>query len=112
MQSSQAEITQQSQQKYLVSGAVNFSTVPDLMNQVNAIFPKLSAAESSSLVIDFSQITECNSAALAWMLESVEKARLKNIELKFDNLPTALLSMAKAYGVVEEINGLSVSVGQ
>ena len=108
MQSNQAEITQQSEQKYLVAGIVNFSTVPDLMNRVNAIFASLSAAESTNLIIDFSQITECNSAALAWMLESVEKASLKNIVLKFENLPATLLSIAKAYGVEEEIKRLVI----
>ena len=108
MQSNQAAITQQSQQKYLVSGVVNFATVPDLMNQLNAIFPTVSAAENASFIIDFSQITECNSAALALILESVEKARLKKLELRFENLPTTLLSIAKAYGVEEEIKRLAI----
>ena len=108
MQSSQVEITQQSQQKYLISGCLNFSTVPDLMNQVNVILPSLSAKENSSLIFDFSEITECNSAALAWMLESVERARLKDLALQFENLPATLLTIAKAYGVEEEIKNLTI----
>lgn len=108
MQTSQAVITQQSQQKYLLSGGLNFSTVPDLMNQVNALLPASPTAEQSDLVFDFSQVTECNSAALALILESVEKARLKNITLQFVGLPATLLSIAKAYGVEEEIKRLTI----
>ena len=110
MQSSQAEITQQSQQKYIVSGIVNFSTVPDLLNQANTMFSSLSATENKSMIIDFSKVTECNSAALAWVLELVKSARLKNIEVQFENLPTTLQTIAKAYGVEEEINRLMVKV--
>lgn len=110
VQSSQAEITQQSQQKYLVSGTVNFSTVPDLLTQANTMFSTLPATENKSIVIDFSQVTECNSAALAWMLELVKSSRLKNLEVQFENLPTTLQTIAKAYGVEEEINRLMVKV--
>ncbi len=106
VQSGQAEITKQSEQKYIVSGTVNFSTVPDLLNQANTMFSTLPATENKSIVIDFSKVTECNSAALAWVLELVKSARLKNLELQFENLPTTLQTIAKAYGVEEEINRL------
>jgi len=112
VQTSQVEITQQSQQRYRLSGSLNFSTVPDLMKRMKALFPALSAAGNSKLVIDFSQITQCNSAALAWMLASVEQARLKNITLHFENLPMTLLIIAKAYGVEDEIKHLTVNPGQ
>jgi len=44
VQTSQVEITQQSQQRYRLSGSLNFSTVPDLMKRMKALFPALSAA--------------------------------------------------------------------
>ncbi|MDT8283486.1 MAG: STAS domain-containing protein [Gammaproteobacteria bacterium] len=106
MQSSQAEITQQSQQKYIVSGNVDFSTAPDLLRQADTLFSTLSATENKSIVIDFSKVTECNSAALAWVLELVKSSRLKNLEVQFENLPTNLQTIAKAYGVEQEINRL------
>ncbi len=115
MQLSQAEITQQSPQKYLISGTVDFSTVPYLMQRVQGFFTahkksatKQSAVEknAATITIDLSQITDCNSAGLALLLEMVKHARLNNIELHFENLPGTLLTIAKAYGVESEIRDI------
>ena len=103
MQRSQAEITQQNPQQYLISGAVDFSTVPDLLRQSQAFF---AASENGPVSIDLSQVEDCNSAALALMLEIVKSARQKNIEASFENLPATLLTIAKAYGVENEIREL------
>ena len=103
MQKSQAEVTQQNQQKYLVSGAVDFSTVPDLLRQVSGFISGSHPADGAPVVIDLSQVNECNSAALAWMLEIVRLARLKDIALYFENLPATVSTIAKAYGVEKEI---------
>jgi len=106
VQLTRAEITQQNKQKYLISGTVDFSTVPDLMQRATDFFKstKLSAAEK--VVIDMSQITDCNSAGLALMLEIIKNARANNIELHFENLPDNLLRIAKAYGIEIEIREL------
>lgn len=106
MQSSQAEITQQSQQKYLISGAVDFSTAPGLMKQASGYFRSYRQSESLAVEVDLSKITSCNSAALALMLEMAKQAQSKSIELHFKNLPKALLTIAKAYGVESEIRDI------
>ena len=109
MQLNQAEIIQQSQQKYLISGAVDFSTVPGLMQQVSAFFKsfKKSAAANANaktgITMDLSKITVCNSAGLALILEMIRQADKDNIKLHFENWPVALLTIAKAYGVDDEI---------
>lgn len=103
MQKSQAEITQQNQQQYLISGSVDFSTVPDLLRQASVFISACNQAENKSISIDLSQVTECNSAALALMLELVKSAQQKNIELYFENLPATVSTIAKAYGVENEI---------
>jgi len=103
MHKSQAEITQQNQQQYLISGAVDFSTVPDLLRQASGFISACNPAENKSISIDLSQVTECNSAALALMLELVKSAQQKNIELFFKNLPATVSTIAKAYGVENEI---------
>ena len=108
MQLSQAEITQQNQQKYLISGVVDFSTVPDLIKKVSVYLQAYKQSEQAAKIeIDLSKITSCNSAALALMLEMVRQACLKNITLLFKNLPEALLTIAKAYGVESEIRDIS-----
>ena len=111
MQLSQAEITQQSKQKYLISGTVDFSTVPDLMQTAKGFLTSAgnavtAQAAAESVSIDLSKITDCNSAGLALMLEMVKQARSNNIELHFENLPDTLLTIAKAYGVENEIRDI------
>ena len=111
MQLSQAKITQQSKQKYLISGTVDFTTVPDLMQTAKQLLTSagntvMAQTEAESVSIDLSKITDCNSAGLALMLEMVKQARSNNIELHFENLPDTLLTIAKAYGVENEIRDI------
>ena len=106
MQLSQAEITQHNQEKYIISGVVDFSTVPDLMRRAAEIFKTYKQSKSAKIDIDLSQITLSNSAGLALMLEMVKSARSKNIELHFENLPETLLTIAKAYGVESVIRDI------
>lgn len=106
MQSSQAEITQQNSQQYLVSGVVDFSTAPDLLRRSLVLFSEAMNLENRQLTIDLSSVKECNSAALALILEMAKSARQKNIEAHFENLPASLLTIAKAYGVENEIREL------
>ena len=113
VQLNQAEFTQQSQQKYLISGTVDFSTVPGLMQQVSVFFKSYkksapananaNANKETGITMDLSKITVCNSAGLAMILEMVRLAGNHNIELHFINWPVTLLTIAKAYGVDDEI---------
>ena len=113
VQLNQAKFTQQNRQEYFISGEVDFSTVPDLMQQVSAFFKSYkksapananaNANAETGITIDLSKITVCNSAGLAMILEMVSQARNHNIELHIRNLPVSLLTIAKAYGVDDEI---------
>ena len=106
MHLSQAEITQQDQKKYSITGAVDFSTVPDLMRKVADIYKSHKPSSHSEIEVDLSKVTECNSAGLALILEMAKDARTNNITLHFDNLPESLLTIARAYGVENEIREL------
>ena len=112
VQLNQAEViqqNQQNQQNYLISGVVDFSTVPDLMQRISDLFKSYiksapaSANAETGITMDLSKITVCNSAGLAMILEMVRLARNHNIELHFRNWPVTLLTIAKAYGVDDEI---------
>lgn len=107
MQLSQADITQQNKQQYLLSGTVDFSTVPNLMRQASGIIAGVASSDNKPISIDLSQVDGCNSAALALMLEIVKSAQQRKVELHFKNLPAALLTIAKAYGVENEIREIS-----
>ena len=107
MQLSQAEIIQQNQQEYFISGTVDFSTAPDLVQRLLSFFKTSNRNQvKSTVTVDLSQLTSCNSAGLAMMLEMVKDARIYNMECLFDNLPDTLRTIAKAYGVENEIRDI------
>mgnify|MGYP001828988576 FL=1 len=119
MQSNQPEqdksdIVQQDHHRYQVTGTLDFSTVPALMRRavsilkghINTGHKNTGAGKASAVEFDPDQVADCNSAALALMLEMARDARSKNIELHFDNLPASLLTIAKAYGVESEIRDI------
>jgi len=93
--------------KYRIEGAVDFSTVPDLQQQLSLFLvahqQDTGFAGKQPLVFDFSKTSSCNSAALALILEAVKQAKQAKLNLQFDNLPEALLLIAKAYGIDIEI---------
>jgi phospholipid transport system transporter-binding protein len=102
---SQAEIIQQNQQQYSISGAVDFNTAPDLVQRALNYFKANTG--NNKIRVDLSKITKCNSAGLALMFEMTKHARTKNIDLHFENLPETLLTIAKAYGVEAEVKNIS-----
>lgn len=107
MQSSQAEIIQQSQNEYLLSGVIDFSTASKLVQQSLSFFKSKKHSDAgAAITIDLSKVSSCNSAGIALMLEMVKNAQINNIELRFENLPDSLLTMAKSYGVEDEIRDI------
>ena len=99
MQQAQAEINQLNKQQYSISGIVDLTTVPDLMQQATVFFK----SADKKINIDLSQVTSSNSAALALMLEMLKQAHENQIELHFEYLPDTMLTIAKAYGIDGEI---------
>jgi phospholipid transport system transporter-binding protein len=51
--------------------------------------------------VDFRQVTDIDSSAVALALEWLRQARRNNTELRLVNLPAAMLNLAKLYGVSE-----------
>lgn len=107
MQLSQADIVQQNQREYIISGAVDFSTAPDLVKRLLNFFKSYERGQlESTITVDLSQLTDCNSAGLAMMLEMVKDAKVYGIECYFDNLPDSLRIIAKVYGIENEIRDI------
>lgn len=104
-----SEIVQQDNNRYQITGTVDFVTVPALMQRALLIFKthrNSGTGKASDLKFDLAEISDCNSAALALMLELSKDAQSHNIQLHFDNLPASLLTIAKAYGVESEIRDI------
>ncbi len=111
MQSTQVEITQQENKSYLISGVVDFSTVPEIMRHMEKVFKSNESrakpvSVAQDMIIDMSQVAECNSAGLTLMIEIAKNARTCNITVHFKNIPVALQAIAKAYGVENEVRNM------
>lgn len=79
----------------VLEGAVTLATAPDL---VGAVEDQL---RQGARVVDFRQVTDIDSSAVALALEWLRQARRNNAELRLVNLPAAMLNLAKLYGVSE-----------
>ena len=86
---------------FVISGILDFESVPELMIKVEKSLDKQPIAN-----ISFFNISSCNSAGLALILEIVRLMQGKKIQ--FTNIPEQMLAMANAYGVSEELNRLGL----
>jgi ABC-type transporter Mla MlaB component len=104
---SQADIVQQNQREYIISGSVDFSTAPDLVKRLLIFFKSYDRGQlEPTVTVDLLQLTACNSAGLAMMLEMAKDARIYGLECYFDNLPDTLRTIAKVYGIENEIRDI------
>jgi len=89
-------ITQQENQWH-VSGDV-------LMDNANAILSQSNAFEmTGDLEVDFSAVTDIDTAALSLVMEWQRRALASNCKISFANLPENLNSLAALYGVADFI---------
>jgi phospholipid transport system transporter-binding protein len=79
----------------ILEGAVTLGTVPNLVDAVE------DHLRQGARVVDFRQVTDIDSSAIALALEWLRQARRNNIELRLIHLPTAMLNLAELYGVSE-----------
>ncbi|MGB5520452.1 MAG: STAS domain-containing protein [Gammaproteobacteria bacterium] len=84
--------------RFLVSGALVFDTVPELMKQAQRLF-----ATVDRVVVDFSGVQHCNSSGLAVILEMARLMRRQNKTICFQSLPQQIHTFARAYSVDEEL---------
>lgn len=89
-------ITQQANQWH-VSGDLLMESVSTLLSQSAAL------AMPAELVVDFSAVTDADTAALSLILEWQRRALESNCKVMFANLPDNLMSLAALYGVTEFI---------
>ena len=97
MQTPQAKIVQESN-KWLVSGAI-------LVDNANTILLESEALNfnQQSHQVDFSNVTEVDTAAISLMMEWQRRALKANSKVTFANLPVNLSSLAELYGVADFI---------
>ena len=84
--------------RVVIEGAVSSATAAMLLEQLSA------ASRDGTQQIDFAEVTRCDSAAIALMLELRRQSVGKNQELRFLNLPDSLIKLAALYSVSEMIS--------
>lgn len=71
-----------------------------LMDNANAVLVESNALEiTDDLQIDFSAVTDVDTAALSLLIEWQRRALTANKKVIFTQLPESLLSLATLYGV-------------
>lgn len=76
---------------FILSGALNFQTVPMVWQQGLDLFN-----EAPSLVLDLQQVSRSDSAGLALLIEWMRFARQQNKPISYINMPTQMLAIARA----------------
>ena len=85
----------------ILEGAVTLDTVPGLIGAAEEHLRK------GARVVDFRNVTEVDSAAVALAIEWLRKASESGTGLRLANLPAAMQNLAKLYGVSELLQSAS-----
>ena len=81
--------------RLLLQGPVTIGTVSALLAQVRTLLAPGAA------VLDFAQVSEVDSAAVALALECLREARKRKLPLSLANMPEAMQHLAELYAVSE-----------
>lgn len=82
-----------SQQTLKLSGALTMQTVAARLAEGRA------QAAAADLLVDFSEVTDSDSAALAMLFDWMRVAVASGRSLRVSGLPPGLLSLAQLYGI-------------
>jgi phospholipid transport system transporter-binding protein len=85
----------------ILEGAVTLDTVPGLIGAAQEHL------RQGARVVDFRNVTEVDSAAVALALEWLRQSAGSQTGLRLANLPAAMQNLAKLYGVSELLQSAS-----
>jgi phospholipid transport system transporter-binding protein len=89
------EVTSSAEPKTLhLAGDLVIGSVATLLNQAKSLFPN-----HRHVIIDFKDVPRVDSAGLALLLEWVEWARNHDTNIRFLNVPEALIRIARLSNV-------------
>ncbi len=77
---------------------LNFETVPALAKEAERLLKKMDKAS-----VNFSKVSDSNSAGLALLLEMARCMKLSNKSIDFAELPEQMIIVARAYGLESEL---------
>ena len=81
------------EERLCLEGAITLANVAGKLN------PGFTILSEGARVVDLTQVTEVDSAALSLLLEWIRQAKLAGFSVRIENLPAGLTSLATLYGV-------------
>ncbi len=84
-----------------LTGPLDFETLPAVLAESEKFAARADLPDR--ITIDFAGVTNVDSSAVALLLEWRRQALARGKALSFENLPSALLALARLYGVAELI---------
>ncbi len=84
---------------WLVSGDLNFDTVPDLLEQSHELMGRSCRCDA-----DLAAVGEMDSAGLGLLLEWLREARASGGDIRFHNIPDDIMSLARVCGLESVLN--------
>jgi phospholipid transport system transporter-binding protein len=92
----QAKLESTAPGSFRIVGPMTFETAVSLLKQSDMCF-----VTEKQIRIDFTQVPETDSAGLALLIEWKRAARAREREVKFENLPSQLVALARISEVDE-----------
>lgn len=89
--------------RFRVSGVLDAGTVTSILRASDAAF-----RETSDVVVDFSSVTESDSAGLALLIEWLRLARQANRRIRFEDVPEQIMALAR----ISEVDDLLLENGE
>ena len=84
---------------FIVSGPVTIATASSVIEATRSQWP-----DTGDTIVDFSGVTEADSAALALMFKWQRDAERKGRKVICRNIPANVLALARLYGVEELVS--------
>ena len=94
MAADKARIERRGDDAFLLSGELNFATVPALLREGAALFDG-----QGRVSLDLQQVTRSDSAGLALLVEWTRQAKVQGATLVFHNITPQMLAIAQVSGL-------------
>ena len=95
---------QSGEQRYQLTGELDFVTVPGLLSESESIF----TASTTPISIDLSGVTRANSAGMALLIEWKALAKQAGVEVNFQRIPAEIEHLSAVCKVEELLLNPSV----
>jgi phospholipid transport system transporter-binding protein len=86
---------------FILSGVLDFDTVPVLLQQ------GFEWLQPGRICVDLAQVEHGNSAGIGLLLEWLRQARLRNTAIRYQNIPASLQAVARICGVDDWLSAAS-----